>query len=71
MAGRKGIYRGPTRGYGRLIPQKAQNWVVPPREPEAGETAEQVEKERQEEQEKIDNCKLLLVRTSLSARAVD
>lgn len=38
--------------------QKAQNYVVPAREPEAGETAEQVEKERLEEQEKINNGKL-------------
>ncbi|KAI9632312.1 SNF2 family N-terminal domain-containing protein [Dioszegia hungarica] len=38
---------------------KAQNYVVPAREPEAGETAEQVEKERLEEQEKINNAEPL------------
>jgi SWI/SNF-related matrix-associated actin-dependent regulator of chromatin subfamily A member 5 len=35
--------------------QKAQNFVVPARAPEEGETAEQVEQERAEEQARIDN----------------
>ncbi|ORX36405.1 putative chromatin remodelling complex ATPase chain [Kockovaella imperatae] len=38
---------------------KAQNWVVPAREPEENETAEDVEKERQEEQERINNAEEL------------
>ena len=36
--------------------QKAQSFVVPTREPEEGETAEQVEQERVEEQARIDDC---------------
>ena len=35
--------------------RKAQNYVVPAREPEEGETAEEVEAERVEEQERINN----------------
>lgn len=38
---------------------KAQNYVVPTREPEEGETAEQVEAERAEEQERINNAEPL------------
>jgi SWI/SNF-related matrix-associated actin-dependent regulator of chromatin subfamily A member 5 len=37
------------------LQQKAQNYVVPSREPEEGETAEQVAQEIVEEQERIDN----------------
>lgn len=35
--------------------QKAQSYVVPARDPEEGETAEDVETERAEEQERINN----------------
>ena len=35
--------------------QKAQSYIVPSRETEEGETAEDVEKEREEEQERINN----------------
>ncbi|KAL1410183.1 chromatin remodeling complex Adenosinetriphosphatase [Vanrija albida] len=38
---------------------KAQNYVVPAREPEEGETAEDVEAERAEEQERINNAEPL------------
>lgn len=37
---------------------KNQNYVVPVREPEEGETKEDVEKEKEEEQERINNGKL-------------
>ncbi|KAK8861335.1 hypothetical protein IAR55_002154 [Kwoniella newhampshirensis] len=39
--------------------RKAQNYVVPGREPEEGETAEQVEAERKEEQERINHAEPL------------
>lgn len=52
--------------------QKAQNYVVPSREPEGEETAEQVEQERQEEQERINNGELILGETWLTgSRAID
>ena len=35
--------------------QKAQNYIVNKREPDDGETADQVEQERVEEQERINN----------------
>jgi SWI/SNF-related matrix-associated actin-dependent regulator of chromatin subfamily A member 5 len=41
--------------------QKAQNYVVPTREPDEGETAEEVEQERIEEQDRINNGKMVLV----------
>lgn len=37
------------------FPQKAQNYVIPTREPEEGETPEQVEQERVEDQARVDN----------------
>jgi SWI/SNF-related matrix-associated actin-dependent regulator of chromatin subfamily A member 5 len=43
--------------------QKSQNYIVPTREPEEGETPEEVEAERVEEQERINNGKLNRTRT--------
>lgn len=55
MLGFDPLTQGPIRGTD--CGQKAQNYVVPARDPEEGETAEEVEAERVEEQERINTGK--------------
>lgn len=50
---------------------KSQNYIVPARPVEEGETAEEVEAERAEEQERINNGEFFVLRRANGSRAID